>query len=161
MYIYEPVYGNHRSLELSAEEIKTKHEDFKINSIADTTAVITDIALNTLKIQNNVEICTYIIFVDSEQKIFGCSKVSHGTRTTMQQNVKNILLRAIMTEAEKVFLVQNNPTNIAVPSKTDISQTKKIKKALKMADIKLLDHLIINQDGNVYSFRNSDLKVFP
>ena len=54
----------------------------------------------------------------------------------------------------------NHPAGVALPSKDDISLTEKINLALKLVDVKLLDHIIV-ADGDYYSMAdNSKLDIF-
>jgi DNA repair protein RadC len=49
--------------------------------------------------------------------------------------------------AASVIVAHNHPSGILQPSDADITFTKKLKKALQLIDVKLLDHLIISESG--------------
>ena len=50
-----------------------------------------------------------------------------------------------------MILIHNPPSDSLTPSEADKAITEKIKKAVNLMDIKLLDHLILTEDG-YYSF---------
>lgn len=54
------------------------------------------------------------------------------------------------------FLCHNHPSGSLKPSKADEELTFKIKEAAKYFDIKVLDHLIVSDDG-YYSFADEGI----
>ena len=70
-------------------------------------------------------------------------------------------LRAIIADAAQhgsagIVLAHNHPSGQIIPSEQDKTITKKLKEALKMFDISLLDHLIIG-DMKYYSFSDDGM----
>jgi DNA repair protein RadC len=55
-----------------------------------------------------------------------------------------------------VILAHNHPSGVAEPSQADERITKRLKSALELVDIRLLDHLIIG-DGETTSMANRGL----
>ena len=55
-----------------------------------------------------------------------------------------------------IILAHNHPSNNDKPSEADIDLTKKIVNAASMLDIKVLDHLIITENG-YYSFADNGI----
>ncbi len=51
----------------------------------------------------------------------------------------------------------NHPSGKLKPSEADKNLTQKIKKAAKVFDINVLDHLIIVPDGSYFSFSDNGL----
>ena len=66
-------------------------------------------------------------------------------------DVRLICKSAIENNASGIIIAHNHPSGQLLPSEQDKQITKKIKEALKVFDISLLDHLIIG-DQNYYSF---------
>ena len=58
---------------------------------------------------------------------------------------------AVDSLATSVILAHNHPSGKLNPSQADISITEKVKNALALLDIKLIEHLILTVDG-FYSF---------
>ena len=49
-------------------------------------------------------------------------------------------------EKNAVILAHNHPSGISEPSESDISITKRLKKALSLIDVRVLDHLVIGHE---------------
>jgi DNA repair protein RadC len=58
---------------------------------------------------------------------------------------------ALLHGATSLILSHNHPSGNLQPSKADDSITKNIADAASLVDIKLLDHLIVSEDG-YYSY---------
>ena len=58
---------------------------------------------------------------------------------------------ALKANASSIILSHNHPSGNISPSDTDISLTKKIKRAGDALDMSVLDHLILS-DESYYSF---------
>ena len=79
-----------------------------------------------------------------------------GTDCSVLISNKIIAHHAVLDMACGVILVHTHPSGNPLPSKADIEQTEKVKKALDVFEIKLIDHIVIG-DKQYYSF--SDEKV--
>jgi DNA repair protein RadC len=93
----------------------------------------------------------WAIFLDYGKRVIGTFKVSEGMENTCFVSPKAITKVAIENLASGVILTHNHPSGNVRPSARDIEETKKLKSALALFDIALLDHIIISED-NFYSF---------
>ncbi len=57
-----------------------------------------------------------------------------------------ILQYAIKANASSVIHAHNHPSGNLNPSDADVGITEKVREALKLVEIQLLDHLILNKD---------------
>ena len=64
--------------------------------------------------------------------------------------------KALEKNAVSLILCHNHPTGSLKPSRADEELTHKIKEASKYFDIKVLDHLIVSEEG-YYSFADEGL----
>ena len=55
-----------------------------------------------------------------------------------------------------IILVHTHPSGNSTPSTADIKATEKLREALKLFDIELLDHIVIG-DGQYYSFADKEV----
>jgi DNA repair protein RadC len=53
---------------------------------------------------------------------------------------------ALACNAAAVIFAHNHPSGHSKPSQADISLTKRLKDALALVDIRVLDHLVIGSD---------------
>ena len=74
-----------------------------------------------------------------------------GTDYSVLISNKIIARHAVLDMACGVILVHTHPSGNSTPSAADIKATEKLREALKLFDIELMDHIIIG-DGQYYSF---------
>ncbi len=53
----------------------------------------------------------------------------------------------------RIIFAHNHPSGIAEPSQADIQITERLKKALALVDIRVLDHVIIGDETTCFSER--------
>lgn len=89
---------------------------------------------------------SYLLLLDSANNLAGYTLIGVGGFENITVDIKLVLKAALDCNASSVILVHNHPTNNVLPSQTDIVQTGKLKKALALVNIKLLDHIILGDD---------------
>lgn len=106
-------------------------------------------------ILTGVEVQEYFIalYLTGNNKIIGYYQHSKGTINSTQVDIEIIASVALKSLAKGVVIAHNHPSGNAEPSDPDRRITKKIKEALKLFDIALIDHIIITKDS-YYSFRD-------
>lgn len=74
-------------------------------------------------------------------------KISQGGIAGTVVDLKLIAKYAIDCLASGVIVCHNHPSGTLLPSEQDKLITERIKKALNLLDIRLLDHIILTKDG--------------
>ena len=69
---------------------------------------------------------------------------------------REVVKKALKLNAAAVIFAHNHPSGDATPSERDKKITKKLKKALALVDVRVLDHIIIGVAGQ-YSFAEHGL----
>lgn len=92
-----------------------------------------------------------VLLLNNSNQTIGFSIASIGGITGTVVDVRLILRDALLTQATNLILVHNHPSGSLKPSQADLTITEKVKKAVEMMDIRLLDHLILTKD-EFYSF---------
>ncbi len=77
--------------------------------------------------------------------------VCRGSLDASIIDTRNIIRTALEENASKVILYHNHPSGTPTPSVADITATDRLKKALGVFDMDLLDHVVI-ADTSYYSF---------
>lgn len=95
-----------------------------------------------------------LICLDNRCKLLNCSVISEGSVNATEINIRLILQHALMYNATAVVLAHNHPSGHALPSKEDVHTTIAVCKSLVVADIRLLDHIII-ADNDFVSMRDT------
>jgi DNA repair protein RadC len=97
-----------------------------------------------------------VLFLNRSNKINHFQIISEGGITGTVADPRLILKRALEEDAVSIILCHNHPSGSLTPSRADTELTHKIKEAAKYFDIKVLDHLIVSEDG-YYSFADEGL----
>jgi DNA repair protein RadC len=97
-----------------------------------------------------------VIFLNRANKINEFKIISEGGITGTVADPRIILKKALEQDAVSIILCHNHPSGSLKPSRADEELTHKIKEAAKYFDIKVLDHLIVGDDG-YYSFADEGI----
>ena len=97
-----------------------------------------------------------VIFLNRANKINDFKIISEGGITGTVADPRIILKKALEQDAVSLILCHNHPSGSLKPSRADEELTFKIKEAAKYFDIKVLDHLIVSDDG-YYSFADEGI----
>ncbi len=98
----------------------------------------------------------FMITFNSKLQIISEKKMNAGTASQSLIDVRRVVKEAMLDNARSVALVHNHPGGNLAVSQSDKLITRRIREALKLLDIDLIDHFIIS--GNEYlSFANEGL----
>jgi DNA repair protein RadC len=97
-----------------------------------------------------------VVFLNRANKINDFKIISEGGITGTVADPRIILKKALEEDAVSIILCHNHPSGSLKPSRADEELTYKIKEAAKFFDIKVLDHLIVSDDG-YYSFADEGI----
>lgn len=94
---------------------------------------------------------SFIMLINRASKVIGYAKISQGGVAGTFVDVKIVAKYAVESLCDSVFFIHNHPSGNVKPSIEDRQITDKLKKALSLFDIKLIDSIIIS-DESYYSF---------
>ena len=97
-----------------------------------------------------------VIYLNSGGKILLDEIISQGGLTSTVVDPRLIFKKALLEEATSLILYHNHPSGSLRPSQPDKELTSKIKEASNYLDIKLMDHIIVSEEG-YYSFADHGL----
>jgi DNA repair protein RadC len=97
-----------------------------------------------------------VLFLNQANKINHFEIISRGGITGTVADPRVILRKALEEDAVSLVLSHNHPSGNLKPSRADIELTQKIKEAARYFDIKVIDHIIVSQEG-YYSFADDGL----
>jgi DNA repair protein RadC len=98
-----------------------------------------------------------ILLMNRSNAVLGIMDVSTGGISGTVTDVRIILQAAIKTNASGIIVAHNHPSGNLNPSESDTRLTQKIKEAVTLMDIQLLDHLILTTDDSYFSFADNGL----
>lgn len=96
------------------------------------------------------------LFLDNRHRVLAFEELFRGTLNGTAVYPREIVKRALSHNAAAVILVHNHPSGVAEPSRADETLTDRLKEALALVDVRLLDHLVVG-DGEMVSFSERGL----
>ncbi|MCU7551061.1 DNA repair protein RadC [Chitinophagaceae bacterium LB-8] len=97
-----------------------------------------------------------VMYLNRANKVNRIQKISEGGMTGTVADPRIILRKALEEDAVSIILCHNHPSGSLKPSRADEELTMKIKEAARYFDIKVLDHLIVSEDG-YFSFADEGI----
>ncbi len=97
-----------------------------------------------------------VVFLNHANKIKHFEIISKGGITGTVADPRIILKKALDHNATAIVLCHNHPSGNLKPSKADEELTQKIKEAAKYFDIRIIDHIIVSEEG-YYSFADEGM----
>ena len=86
------------------------------------------------------------LYLDNRHRVLRFEELFRGTIDGTSVYPREVVKQALAVNAAAIILAHNHPSGVAEPSQADERITRRIKSALELVDIRLLDHLIIG-DG--------------
>ncbi len=96
------------------------------------------------------------LYLDNRHRVLRFDELFRGTIDGTSVYPREVVKEALAVNAAAVILAHNHPSGVAEPSQADERITKRLKSALDLVDIRLLDHLIIG-DGAATSLARRGL----
>jgi len=86
-------------------------------------------------------------FISMDKQTISYHAAFMGTLDRTYGNPRYLLILALHTLACSVILAHNHPSGSLAPLASEISLTKRIGNTLDLIDVKVVDHLIINENA--------------
>ena len=96
------------------------------------------------------------IYLNNAQKVLHHEIISQGGITGTVVDPRTVIKKALAYNAVNIILCHNHPSGSLKPSKADENVTNRIKEAALLFDIKVLDHIIVSNEG-YFSFADDGL----
>ena len=93
------------------------------------------------------------VMLDNRNRVIVFREMFRGTIDGASVYPREVVKQALADNAAAVILAHNHPSGIAEPSQADIQITERLKKALALVDIRVLDHVIIGDETLCFSER--------
>lgn len=85
------------------------------------------------------------LYLDNRHRVLRFDELFRGTIDGTSVYPREVVKEALSVNAAAVILAHNHPSGVAEPSQADERITKRLKSALELVDIRLLDHLIVGE----------------
>ena len=93
--------------------------------------------------------CFAILWLDTRHKIIELESMFRGTVDGTSVYPREAVRSAIRTNAAACLLVHNHPSGNGTPSSADEKITRRLKTALELVDVNVIDHVIVAADSCV------------
>ncbi|GAB2514439.1 JAB domain-containing protein [Microbulbifer agarilyticus] len=85
------------------------------------------------------------LFLDSQHRVIAFDELFEGTLNAASVYPREVVQAALARGAAAVILAHNHPSGVSEPSQADIHITGRLKDALALVDVRVLDHLIVGE----------------
>jgi DNA repair protein RadC len=86
------------------------------------------------------------LFLDNRHRVICYEELFRGTIDGASVHPREVVRHVIRTNAAAVIFAHNHPSGVAEPSQADLRITQRLKEALALIDVRVLDHVIVG-DG--------------
>ena len=90
------------------------------------------------------------LFFDSQHRVISYEELFQGTINSASVHPRPIVQRVLAVNAAAIIVAHNHPSGLCNASPQDLEITLRLRHALELVDVELLDHLIIG-DNEVFS----------
>jgi len=85
-----------------------------------------------------------LIYVDKRHRFIAAQDLFRGTLDGASVHPREVVIEALKHQAAAVILAHNHPSGVAEPSQADELITQRLRDALSLVDIRVLDHIVAN-----------------
>ena len=96
------------------------------------------------------------LFLDNQNRLIQYEELFFGTIDGASVHPREVVKRVLEFNAAAVIFAHNHPSGLAQPSQADKRITERLKSALALVDVRVLDHMIVG-DKEVLSFAERGL----
>ena len=96
------------------------------------------------------------LLLDNRHRVIKLEELFFGTINGANVHPREVVKCALAANAAALILVHNHPSGDVQPSAADKSITERLKEALLLMEIRVLDHIIVG-DGETFSFAEHGL----
>jgi len=96
------------------------------------------------------------LFLDNRHRLIAFEEIFRGTIDSASVHPREVVRQTLQHNAAAVIVAHNHPSGVVEPSQADEGMTRRLRQALGLIDVPLLDHLIVG-DGHCFSFSEAGL----
>lgn len=137
--------ARYASLHAALELVRRHHlETLRAGPPLTSPRVARDYLVAQLRDRDHEVFCC--LYLDNRHRLIAFEELFKGTIDGASVHPREVVKRALARRAAAVILVHNHPSGIAEPSQADETITSRLRDALALVDIRVVDHLIVG-DG--------------
>jgi DNA repair protein RadC len=131
----------------AALELARRHyaEAMRCGPLLDCPAATHQFLISRLRDQSYELFCC--LHLDNRHRLIAFDELFRGTIDGASVHPREVVKQALSRNAAAVILAHNHPSGIAEPSQADELITRRLREALALVDIRVLDHCIVGDNG--------------
>lgn len=90
-----------------------------------------------------------VVYLDTQHQVIGYEELFRGTINGAAVYPREVVKRCLHHNAAAVIFSHSHPSGVPEPSKSDIAITKRLIEALKLVDVRVLDHIVVGGANSV------------
>lgn len=137
---------------LSILETRMRKPEHYLNSPQDTKSYL------KLQFEGAKAESFRVMFLDSQHGLIDCKEMFTGTIDGAAVYPREIVRQTLECNAAAVVFAHNHPSGICEPSVSDRQLTERLTQALKLIDVRVLDHIIV---GGARSVSFAERGIMP
>jgi len=84
-----------------------------------------------------------VLFLDCRHRLISYEELFHGSVGSALVYTRVLVKRALAHNSSSIILAHNHPSGNPEPSQADKDITQRIKEAMSLIEVSLLDHLVV------------------
>ncbi|HCH6462469.1 RadC family protein [Vibrio alginolyticus] len=132
--------SDHQILEQAAEIIANKYLRGDVFSSPEATKEFL-----TYKLGNYEREVFAVLMLDNQHRLIEFKELFFGTIDAASVYPREVVKLTLETNAAAVIFAHNHPSGDATPSQADRRITERLKDALALVDVRVLDHFIVGE----------------
>jgi DNA repair protein RadC len=84
-----------------------------------------------------------ILYLDNRHRLLAMQELFRGTIDGASVHPREVVREALAKNAAAVLLAHNHPSGVAEPSQADELITRRLREALSLVEIRVLDHFVV------------------
>lgn len=88
-----------------------------------------------------------VMFLNTRHQLICFRELFYGTIDGASVHPRIVVQEALACNAAACILSHNHPSGVSEPSGADLAITRRLKEALKLIDVRVLDHLVVAADN--------------
>jgi DNA repair protein RadC len=89
------------------------------------------------------------VFLNNRHRIIAVRELFQGTIDGASIHPRVVVQQALTMNAAALVLFHNHPSGVAEPSHADEAITRRLKEALELVDVRVLDHFVVSAGESV------------
>ncbi len=91
------------------------------------------------------------LFLDNRHRVIAFEELFRGSVAGASVHPREVVKRCLHHNAAAAIFAHNHPSGVAEPSQADLQITRRLREALALVEVRVLDHYVIG-DGSSVSF---------